>query len=140
VSLLAPPRRPDALTGLAGPLDFRAMQTWMLADIETPGGSRSPVVLRSEDEARAVLVGLDPGQALGDHQVKENAWIVVVDGTATFRAGDEVVEASPGTLVRFEPDERHSVRTESGAKLLLLLAPWPGPGHYRGQEKAGALG
>jgi quercetin dioxygenase-like cupin family protein len=116
------------------------MQTWMLADIETPGGSRSPVVLRSEDEARAVLVGLDPGQALGDHQVKENAWIVVVAGTATFRAGDEVVEASPGTLVRFEPDERHSVRTESGAKLLLLLAPWPGPGHYRGQEKARALG
>jgi quercetin dioxygenase-like cupin family protein len=116
------------------------MQTWMLPDIETPGGSRSPVVLRSEDEARAVLVGLDPGQALGDHQVKENAWIIVVDGAATFRAGDEVVEASPGTLVRFEPDERHSVRTESGAKLLLLLAPWPGPGHYRGQEKARALG
>jgi hypothetical protein len=27
-----------------------------------------------------------------------------------------------------------------GAKLLLLLAPWPGPGHYRGQEKARALG
>jgi quercetin dioxygenase-like cupin family protein len=116
------------------------MQTWMLADIETPGGSRSPVVLRSEDEARAVLVGLDPGQELGDHQVKENAWIVVVDGAATFRAGSEVVEASPGTLVRFEPDERHSVRTESGAKLLLLLAPWPGPGHYRGEEKARALG
>jgi quercetin dioxygenase-like cupin family protein len=116
------------------------MQTWMLADIEIPGGTRSPVVLRSEDEARAVLVGLDPGQELGDHQVKENAWIVVVDGAATFRAGSEVVEASPGTLVRFEPDERHSVRTESGAKLLLLLAPWPGPGHYRGEEKARALG
>jgi quercetin dioxygenase-like cupin family protein len=116
------------------------MQTWMLVDIETPGGIRSPVVLRSEDEARAVLVGLDPGQELGDHQVKENAWIVVVDGAATFRAGSEVVEAPPGTLVRFEPDERHSVRTESGAKLLLLLAPWPGPGHYRGEEKARALG
>jgi quercetin dioxygenase-like cupin family protein len=116
------------------------MQTWMLAEIETPGGTRSPVVLRSEDEARAVLVGLDPGQELGDHQVKEHAWIVVVDGSATFRAGDEVIDASAGTLVRFEPDERHSVRTQSGAKLLLLLAPWPGPGHYRGEEKAQALG
>jgi quercetin dioxygenase-like cupin family protein len=116
------------------------MHTWMLPEIETPAGSRSPVVLRSENEARAVLVGLDPGQELGDHQVKENAWIVVVDGSATFRAGDEVVQAAAGTLVRFEPDERHSVRTESGAKLLLLLAPWPGPGHYRGEEKARALG
>ena len=113
------------------------MQTWRLAEIETPGGSRSPVVLRSEDEARAVLVGLDPGQELGDHQVKEHAWIVVVAGSATFRAGDEEIDAPTGTLARFEPDERHSVSTESGARLLLLLAPWPGPGHYRGEEKAG---
>jgi quercetin dioxygenase-like cupin family protein len=116
------------------------MDIWKLPEIETPDGSRSPVVLRSHDEARAVLVGLDPGQELGDHQVKENAWVVVVDGSATFRAGDEVVEAATGTLVRFEPDERHSVSTDTGAKLLLLLAPWPGPGHYRGNEKAQALG
>ena len=116
------------------------MKTWRLDEIETPGGSRSPVVLRSEDEARAVLLGLDPGQELGDHQVKEHAWIVVVEGSATFRAGGETVEAPAGTLLRFEPDERHSVATESGAKLLLLLAPWPGPGHYRGQERAQTVG
>ena len=116
------------------------METWTLPEIETPGGSRSPVVLRSEDEARAVLLGLNPGQELGDHQVKEHAWIVVVEGSATFRAGVETVEAPAGTLLRFEPDERHSVATESGAKILLLLAPWPGPGHYRGEEKTKALG
>lgn len=114
------------------------METWKLTEIATPGGTRSPVVLRSEDEARAVLVGLDPGQELGDHQVKEHAWILVVTGSATFRAAGEAVEADAGTLVRFEPDERHSVGTDTGAKLLLLLAPWPGPGHYRGQEKAQA--
>ena len=116
------------------------METWRLPRDRDAG--REPVARRprSEDEARAVLVGLDPGQELGDHQVKEHAWIVVVDGSATFRAGAEEVEAPAGTLVRFEPDERHSVRTETGAKLLLLLAPWPGPGHYRGQEKAKALG
>jgi quercetin dioxygenase-like cupin family protein len=112
------------------------METWRLPEIETPNGSRSPVVLKSDDEARAVLVGLDPGQELGDHQVKEHAWVLVVEGSVTLRAGDETVEASAGTLARFEPDERHSVRSEGGGKILLLLAPWPGPGHYRGQEKA----
>jgi len=112
------------------------MQTWRLPEISTPEGSRSPVVLRSEDEARAVLVGLEPGQELGDHQVKENAWIVVVDGWAEFAAGGETVHAPLGTLVRFEPDERHSVRAPEGAKLLLLLAPWPGAGHYRGGRAA----
>jgi quercetin dioxygenase-like cupin family protein len=111
------------------------METWILPEISTPGGSRSPVVLRSQDEARAVLVGLDPGQRLGDHQVKEHAWVIVVDGSVTFRAGDEEIEAPAGTLARFEPDERHSVSTEDGAKILLLLAPWPGPGHYRGDAK-----
>lgn len=114
------------------------MEIWKLAEIETPAGSRSPVVLKSDDEARAVLVGLDPGQALGDHQVKEHAWIVVVEGSVRLRAGEEEVEAPAGTLARFEPDERHSVRSEDGAKILLLLAPWPGPGHYRGQERTAA--
>ncbi len=111
------------------------MRTWRLPEIETPDGSRSPVVLLSEDEARAVLIGLRPGQELGEHQVKEHAWLVVVDGSAEVGAAGETIRADVGTLVHFEPDERHFVRSAGGAKLLLLLAPWPGPGHYRGQEK-----
>ena len=72
------------------------------------------------------------GQVLGDHQVKEHAFIVVVDGKARIEAGGEAIEADTGTLVAFEPDERHVVASDSGAKLLLMLAPWPGEGHYRG--------
>ncbi|MEP7335363.1 MAG: cupin domain-containing protein [Actinomycetota bacterium] len=109
------------------------MQSWNLMEIDTPEGSRSPVVLHSEDgETRAVLIGLKPGQRLGDHQVKEAALLVVVDGSAEMEAGEESVSAGPGTVFRFDPDERHSVSSTSGAKLLLVLAPWPGAGHYRG--------
>ena len=110
------------------------MRSWMLHEIETPDGSRSPVVLHSDDEARVVLIGLQPGQELGDHQVKENAFLVVVDGRARVEAGGETVEAAAGTLVAFEPDERHAISSPDGAKLLLILAPWPGEGHYRGGE------
>ena len=108
------------------------MQTWRLTEIDTPDGSRSPVVLLSEQEARAIFVGLNPGQELGDHQVKEHAWIVVVEGEARIGAGADAIDAEVGTLVHFEPNERHFVTTERGAKILLLLAPWPGEGHYRG--------
>jgi quercetin dioxygenase-like cupin family protein len=108
------------------------VRSWRLSEIETPDGSRSPVVLQSSDEGRAVLIGLLPGQKLGDHQVKEHAFIVVVDGTARIEAGGEMLEADAGTMVAFDPDERRVVASESGAKLLLLLAPWPGEGHYRG--------
>jgi quercetin dioxygenase-like cupin family protein len=113
------------------------MESWTLPEISTPDGSRSPVVLRSADEARAVLIRLDPGQELGDHQVKEHAWIVVVEGRAEFEADDATVDAAAGTLLHFEPDERHAVRAPGGARLLLLLAPWPGEGHYRGDATPG---
>ena len=109
------------------------MRSWNLTEIETPGGSRSPVVLETDEAARAVLIGLEPGQELGDHQVKEHAFVLVVEGNARVEAGGETVEAGPGTLFAFEPDERHSVSSETGAKLLLFLAPWPGAGHYRGE-------
>ena len=39
-----------------------------------------------------------------------------------------------GTLFHFDPDERHSFTSDDGARLLLLLAPWPGEGHYRGDR------
>jgi len=108
------------------------MESWQLPEIATPDGTRSPVVLKSEDEARAVLIGIDAGQELGDHQVKEHAWLLVVDGMAQIRSGADQIDAPMGTLAHFEPDERHSVASQEGAKVLLLLAPWPGPGHYRG--------
>jgi quercetin dioxygenase-like cupin family protein len=110
------------------------VRSWKLLEIETPDGSRSPVVLHSDEEARVVLIGLQPGQKLGDHQVKENALLVVVDGRARVAAGGEAVDAEAGTLLAFEPDERHSISSDEGAKLLLILAPWPGEGHYRGGD------
>jgi quercetin dioxygenase-like cupin family protein len=107
-----------------------------MGSIEMPGGSRSPVVLFSRDEARAVLIGLDAGQELGDHQVRETAFLVVVDGTLQIDGGRGPVEAGPGTLVSFEPNERRTVSSSQGARLLLVLAPWPGEGHYHPDEPA----
>ena len=112
------------------------MQSWNLVEIETPGGSRSPVVLRSDANARAVLITLDAGQSLGDHQVKEGVLITVVDGAVRMEAGGETVDAGVGCLFSFDPNERHSVSSERGARLLLVFSPWPGDGHYRGEERS----
>jgi quercetin dioxygenase-like cupin family protein len=114
------------------------MQSWNLREIETPGGSRSPVVLDPARPARALVIGLEPGQQLGEHEVKEHAFLLVVDGAVRIEAGNEAFEASPGMLFLFEPEERRSVSSRDGARLLLFLAPWPGPGHYRGNERGAA--
>jgi quercetin dioxygenase-like cupin family protein len=112
------------------------VRSWNLHELETPGGSRSPLVLDSDEAARAVLIGLDPGQELGEHQVKEHAFVLVVDGTVRVDSGGKTLDAHPGTLFTFEPDERRAVSSERGARILLFLAPWPGRGHYRGDEPA----
>jgi quercetin dioxygenase-like cupin family protein len=112
------------------------VQSWNLLEIETPGGSRSPVVLRSDASARAVLVSLDPGQRLGDHQVKERALVSVVDGKVRVESGGETVEGETGSFFSFDADERRSISTDTGARILLVLAPWPGEGHYRGEQKS----
>ncbi len=111
------------------------MRSWNLKEIEVEGGSRSPVVLDSGEAARAVLIVLEPGQALGDHQVKEHAFILVVEGTVEVEASGEALTAGPGTLFTFEPDERRAVSSDGRARILLFLAPWPGEGHYRGDER-----
>jgi quercetin dioxygenase-like cupin family protein len=112
------------------------MQSWNLREIETPGGSRSPVVLRSDAAARAVLIVLDAGQRLGDHQVKERALLAVVDGHVKVESGGESIEGGAGCFFSFDADERRSISTEDGARILLVLSPWPGEGHYRGEEKS----
>ena len=109
------------------------MESWNLHEIEADGGSRSPLVLFSREAvARAVLIVLEPGQELGDHQVKENALLLVVDGQARVEAGGQTVDAGAACLFRFEPDEHHAVASQDGARILLFLAPWPGEGHFRG--------
>ena len=110
------------------------MQRWDLMAIDAPEGTRDPVVLHQDDGARAVLIVLQPGQELGDHQVKENAWLAVVDGTVRITAAGETFTAGRGGLLRFAPDERHAVASDEGARVLLMLAPWPGEGHYRGER------
>ena len=81
-----------------------------------------------------MLIGLEPGQELREHEVKERALLVVVDGSVHIEAGDASVEGNVGTLVAFDPEERHAISTKDGARMLLLLAPWPGAGHYRGGD------
>jgi quercetin dioxygenase-like cupin family protein len=111
------------------------VQHWKLHEIETPDGSRSPVVLHTQDgESRVVLIALEPGQELSEHQVKETALLLVVAGEVRVEAGGESVNAVAGELFHFLPDERHSVASDGGARVLLTLAPWPGDGHYRGNR------
>lgn len=97
-----------------------------------------PRVLFSSPECRAVVVELEAGQSMGEHHVRERAVVQVVGGRVSIDAGGESVECEAGTLVTFDPHERHSVHALEDATLLLVLAPWPASEHYTDAESAHA--
>jgi quercetin dioxygenase-like cupin family protein len=73
---------------------------------------------------------------MGEHQVHERAVIEIVSGQVTLAAGGTESECGPGSLATFEPGERHTVTALEDSRLLLLLAPWPGHGHFQEGENA----
>jgi quercetin dioxygenase-like cupin family protein len=75
------------------------------------------------------VLHLPAGESLQDHQVHERAHLVVVEGEVDVVRDGETVTGGPGLLAVFDPGERHEVRARSAARLLLVLAPWPGDGH-----------
>ncbi len=110
------------------------MERWDLRSLDVE--PHRPEVLHSEGEGRSILIALPAGEALQEHQVHERAWLVVIDGEVELGSDREPAGGRTGTLAIFDPNERHEVRATSDARLLLLLAPWPGEGHpsQRGAE------
>jgi quercetin dioxygenase-like cupin family protein len=104
------------------------VQTWDTRTLDVE--PHRPQVLHSEEEGRTIVINLPAGEELQDHQVHERAWILVVDGEVEIQAADgATMTGGPGFLALTAPKERHEVRAKSDARLVLILAPWPGAGH-----------
>jgi quercetin dioxygenase-like cupin family protein len=91
-------------------------------------GTQKPRVLFSSPECRLIALDLSAGDELPDHHVRERAVVQVISGRITIDASGETVECATGTLVTFDPGERHALRGLDDARLLLVLAPWPAAG------------
>ena len=103
------------------------MPTWDTRSIDVE--PHHPQVLDSREEGRTIVIHLPAGEELQEHQVHERAWIFVVEGEVQIEAAGESVSGGAGLLALAEPNERHEVRATSDARLVLVLAPWPGEGH-----------
>ena len=97
-----------------------------------------PRVLFSAPECRIVVIDLQRGEELGEHHVRERAVVEVVYGSVAIQLTSDAVECSAGTVVTFDPGERHAVHALADARLLLFLAPWPNALHYTEGEPAHA--
>jgi quercetin dioxygenase-like cupin family protein len=117
-----------AMTMAAVRIGWGTMESWNVTDIDV--AAHKPTVLTSDGEGRVIAIQLPAGEKLGDHQVHERAWVMVVSGSVEITgSGGESVSGGPGLLAAFEPNERHEVAATEDARLLLVLSPWPGVGH-----------
>lgn len=121
------PVSPDSSGGGRGGIGPLHLQRSDLLAIDAPKGKRDAVAVQEDDAARALLVVLQPGEELGEHQVHENVSITVVSGEVSVRADEEQIGAGQRTLLRLEPAERQSLSTTAGTRLLIVLGP--GAGH-----------
>jgi quercetin dioxygenase-like cupin family protein len=103
------------------------VETWDISSLDVP--PHQPQVLRSDGEARVIAINLPAGEQLQDHQVHERAYVFVVAGEIELTAGSGSQTCGAGSVAHFEAKERHEVTANSDARLVLVLAPWPGPGH-----------
>jgi quercetin dioxygenase-like cupin family protein len=103
------------------------MQTWDIRSLQIE--AHHPQVLRSDEETRAIAILLPAGEELQEHQVHERAYLLVADGEIEVDAHGQTVRGGGGFLSHFEPGERRTVRARRDARLVLVLAPWPGVGH-----------
>ena len=103
------------------------MESWDIRSLDVQ--PHHPQVLRSDNEARLIAIHLPAGEELQEHEVHEHAYLVIADGEVELTNGGESMTAGPGFVAHWAPQERHRVQATSDARLLLFLAPWPGPGH-----------
>ena len=111
------------------------METWDIASLDVE--PHQPEILRTDPEARVIAINLPSGEQLQEHQVHERAYLLVADGEVELGDGKS---GGPGFLAHFDPNERHEVRAKSDARLVLVLAPWPGEGHSSERAGGGAPG
>jgi quercetin dioxygenase-like cupin family protein len=89
-----------------------------------------PQVLRSDAETRAIAIHLPAGEQLQEHQVHERTYLIVAAGEIEITDdGGRSASGGPGLLLHFAPNERRTIEAISDARLVLVLAPWPGEGH-----------
>jgi quercetin dioxygenase-like cupin family protein len=110
------------------------MEHWDLRTLDVQ--PHQPRILHSaRGEARSIAIRLPAGEELREHQVHERAYLVVVDGTVEVRDEEETITGGAGFAAVFDPAERHTVKATSDARLLLVLAPWPGDGHPGARDR-----
>lgn len=72
------------------------------------------------EKTNIVNMQLAAGQEIAEHDADADVLIIVKSGRLEFTVEGEVVEISPGVMMRMVPKERHSLKAVEDADLLVI--------------------
>ncbi len=75
-----------------------------------------------EPGLRTMLLHLNAGENIPEHQTKGAILVHCLAGHGVFIAGEERKDLRPGVLISVPPSAPHSVTAAAGEELLLLVA------------------
>lgn len=86
-----------------------------------------PQLVANTAGMRAVVFGLEPGQAIPPHTSTSTVLMQAVEGRGRFRVGDEERAVRPGDVAICPPRVPHALAADSDSRLIVLaiIAPRP---------------
>lgn len=88
---------------------------------------RTTTLIR-EPGLRVLLLHLNTGEQIPEHQTRGSITVHCLKGEALFSAGTEVVTLRPGSLISLPPASPHSVIGQQDTLLLVTLSEQSAPG------------
>lgn len=84
-----------------------------------------PQPLCIDGYGRVLSFALRPGQFIREHTAPDAPlYLIVLDGTGVFSGSDErEMECAPGTMLIFEPGERHTLRARDRDLIMIGVMP-----------------
>ncbi len=93
----------------------------LMAEVEIPKDGITSRALVSNENVRIVIFGFDAGQELSEHTASVPAIIHILSGAATLALGNEVHEASAGSLAYMPANLSHRVVAKAPMVMLLTM-------------------
>jgi quercetin dioxygenase-like cupin family protein len=77
--------------------------------------------LFNDEKLKVVLFGFAQGEELSEHTASMPAVLHFLQGEAKLTLGADIIEARPNTWVHMPTGQRHAIRADTPAVMLLLL-------------------
>ena len=101
------------------------MDSWHVPSLEIE--PHRPEVLCTDADTRAIGIHLAAGELMQEHEVHENAYVLVAAGEIEIEENGRTTTGTAGFLAHFAPHERREIRAKENSRLVLILAPYPAP-------------